>query len=96
MRSNPAYGEVYSIQFYGIKFVGDLRQFGRWFSAGTPISSTNEVKQKRYKFPGHLILVSFFPLFLCVFFGRGGNFILELLLMVVDNNKYYYTSKILN
>ena len=40
--SNPAYGEVYSIQFYGIKFVGDLRQFGRWFPAGTPISSTNK------------------------------------------------------
>jgi hypothetical protein len=26
--SNPAYGEMYSIQHYVIKFVSDLRQFG--------------------------------------------------------------------
>jgi hypothetical protein len=26
--SNPADGEVYSIQYYVIKFVSDLRQFG--------------------------------------------------------------------
>jgi hypothetical protein len=32
-------GEVYSIQHYVIKFVGDLRQFVG-FLAGTPVSST--------------------------------------------------------
>jgi hypothetical protein len=26
--SNPAHGEVYSIQHYGVKFVSDLRQVG--------------------------------------------------------------------
>jgi len=34
-RSNPAHGEVYSVQLYVIKFVSD---FG-WFS---PVSSTNK------------------------------------------------------
>ena len=29
--SNPAYGEVYSIQHYVIKFVSDLRQVGVFF-----------------------------------------------------------------
>ena len=28
VRSNPAHGEVYSIQHYVIKFVSDLRQVG--------------------------------------------------------------------
>jgi len=28
VNSNPAYGEVYSIQLYVIKFVSDLRQVG--------------------------------------------------------------------
>jgi hypothetical protein len=28
MNSNPAHGEVYSIQHYVIKFVSDLRQIG--------------------------------------------------------------------
>jgi len=28
MSSKPAHGEVYSIQFYVIKFVSDLRQVG--------------------------------------------------------------------
>ena len=36
---NPAHGEVYSIQHYVIKFVSDLRQFGR-LSSGTPVSAT--------------------------------------------------------
>jgi hypothetical protein len=40
--SNSANGEVYSIQLYVIKFVSDLRQVGRWFSPGTPVSSTNK------------------------------------------------------
>ena len=31
MSSNPAHGEVYSIQHYVVKFVGDLRQFGGFF-----------------------------------------------------------------
>jgi len=29
--SNPAHGEVYSIQHYVIKFVSDLRQIGVFF-----------------------------------------------------------------
>jgi hypothetical protein len=33
--SNPAHGEVYSIQHYVIKFVN-----GWWFSTGTALSST--------------------------------------------------------
>ena len=33
-------GEVYSIQHYGIKFISDAS--GRWFSSGTPVSSTNK------------------------------------------------------
>ena len=38
--SNPAHGQVYSIQHYVIKFVSDLRQV--CFSQGTPASSTNK------------------------------------------------------
>jgi hypothetical protein len=38
--SNPAHDEVYSIQHYAIKFV--WLASGRWFSSGTPISSTNQ------------------------------------------------------
>ena len=37
---NPAHGEVYSIQNYGIKFVSDLRQVGGF--RATPVSSTNK------------------------------------------------------
>jgi len=36
--SNPVHGEVFTIQHYVIKFVGDLR----WFSPGTPVSSNNK------------------------------------------------------
>ena len=39
--SNPAHAEVYSIQYYVIKFVSDLRQVGS-FSQGTLVSSTNK------------------------------------------------------
>jgi hypothetical protein len=41
--SNPAHGEVYSTHHYYIviKFVSDLRQV-RWFSPGTPVSSTDK------------------------------------------------------
>jgi len=39
--SNLAYGEVYSIPLYVIKFVSDLQQVGVFFP-GTPISFTNE------------------------------------------------------
>jgi hypothetical protein len=35
--SNPADGEVYSIQHYAIKFATCW-----WFSLGTPVSSTNK------------------------------------------------------
>ena len=38
--SNPVHGEVYSIQHYVIKFVRHAT--GRWFSPGTPVSSTNK------------------------------------------------------
>ena len=38
MSSNPAHGEVYSIQHYVIKFVSDLR----WFSPDTPVSSKSK------------------------------------------------------
>ena len=43
MRSNPAHGEVYSIQHYVIKFVSNLSLVGgflRWVSSSTPVSST--------------------------------------------------------
>ena len=41
MSSNPAHGEVYSIQHYVIKFVSDLRQVGGFkIYPGTPVSST--------------------------------------------------------
>jgi len=42
--SNPVHGEVYSIQHYVIKFVSDLRHC-RWFSPGTPVSSTNKTNR---------------------------------------------------
>jgi Neuraminidase (sialidase) len=38
MSSNPAHGEVYSIQHYVVKFISNLRQV----SLGTPVSSTNK------------------------------------------------------
>jgi hypothetical protein len=38
--SNPVHGEVYSIQYYVIKFVSDVTD--RWFSPGTPVPSTNK------------------------------------------------------
>ena len=37
VNSNPAHGEVYSIQHYVIKSSSDLRQVG-----GTPVFSTNQ------------------------------------------------------
>ena len=42
LSSNSAHSDVYSIQHYVIKFVGDLWQ-GVWFSPGTPVSSTNKI-----------------------------------------------------
>ena len=39
--SNPAHGEVYSVQHCGIKFVSDLRQVGCF-----PISSTNKTDHR--------------------------------------------------
>ena len=39
--SNPAHGEVHSIQNYVIKFVNDLRA-DQWFSLGTPVFSFNK------------------------------------------------------
>ena len=42
MSSNPAHGEVYSIQEDVIKFVSDLWQVCTWFSSGPPVSFTNK------------------------------------------------------
>jgi hypothetical protein len=39
--SNPAHGEVCTVQYYVIKFVSDLRQVGGC-SPGTPVSCTNK------------------------------------------------------
>ena len=39
--SNPAHGEVYSIQHYVIKFVSDIAS-NLWFSPGTLVSFTNK------------------------------------------------------
>ena len=39
--SNPAHGEVYSIQHYVIKFVSDLRQVGGFLRV-LPVSSTKK------------------------------------------------------
>jgi hypothetical protein len=36
------YFKVNMQQHYVIKFVSDLRQVGRWFSPGTPVSSSNK------------------------------------------------------
>ena len=38
--SNPADGEVYSIQHYVIQLVSDMRHV--WFSPGIPVASTNK------------------------------------------------------
>ena len=38
---NRVHGEVYSVQKYVIKFVGDIAT-GRWFSTGTLVFSTNK------------------------------------------------------
>ena len=42
--SNPVHGELYSIQHYVVKFVGDLRL--RWFSLDTPVSFINKNEQQ--------------------------------------------------
>jgi hypothetical protein len=39
---NPVNDEVYTMQYHVVKFVSDLRQVGRWFSPGTPVSSSNK------------------------------------------------------
>ena len=41
MSSNPVHGDVYPMQHYVIKFVSEFA-IGRWFSPGTPASSTNK------------------------------------------------------
>jgi len=38
--SNPAHGDVYSIQHYAIKFVSDLRQVGGFLRLPPPIKLT--------------------------------------------------------
>jgi hypothetical protein len=42
--SNPAHDEVYSIQYYVIKFVSNLRQAEGF--PGTPISSNNKTESQ--------------------------------------------------
>jgi hypothetical protein len=49
VNSNPAHGEVYSIQYYVIKFVSDLRQvdgFLRVFQFPPPIKLTATIYLK--------------------------------------------------
>jgi hypothetical protein len=41
--SNNVHGKVYSIQYYVIKFVSDLRQVCDFFP-GTPVTSTNKTE----------------------------------------------------
>jgi hypothetical protein len=53
--SNPAHGEVYSIQYYVIKFVSDLRLIGGFYP-GTPVSSTD--KTDRYDIAELLLKVT--------------------------------------
>jgi len=36
------------VQHYVIQFVSNLRQLGRWFSPGTPVSSTNKTDRHGY------------------------------------------------
>ena len=40
--SNPADGELYSIQHNMIKFVSDLREVTQWFSSDTLVFSSNK------------------------------------------------------
>ena len=42
MSSDPAYGEVYSIQQYVMNFVRDLLQIDSFNSPSTQVSSTNK------------------------------------------------------
>ena len=44
MNSNPVHGELYSIQHYVLKVCQWLTT-GRWFSPGTPVSSTNKTNR---------------------------------------------------
>jgi hypothetical protein len=53
--SNPAHGEVFSIQHYVIQFVSKLAT-GQWFSPGTPVSCTN--KTDRHDITGILLKVA--------------------------------------
>ena len=41
--SNPAHGEMYSIQYYVIKFVSDLRQVGGFLRFPPPIKLTSTI-----------------------------------------------------
>jgi len=45
--SNPAHGEVYSIQYYVIKLVSDLRQVVLWFSP--PIKLSHDITEMLLK-----------------------------------------------
>jgi len=43
--SNPAHGEMYSIQHYVIKYVSDLRQVGAFLRFPPPINLTATILQ---------------------------------------------------
>ena len=45
-RPNPAYGEVYSILHYEIKFVSDLCQIGDFLRFPPPITLTSTISLK--------------------------------------------------
>ena len=54
--SNPTHGEVYSIQHYICDKVCQRLAAGRWFSAGSPVSSSN--KTDRHNITEMLLKVS--------------------------------------
>ena len=43
MSSNPAHGEVYSIQYYVVTFVSDLRKVGGFLRCLPPIKLTDTI-----------------------------------------------------
>ena len=59
MSSDPAHGEVYSIQHYVIKFVRDLRQFGGFFLILLP-------NRKSVNYENSLTLLNVIVLFMCM------------------------------
>jgi hypothetical protein len=74
--SNPAHGEVYSIQNYVIKFVSDLQQVSGFLLFPPPMKLTTTIKMKSW-FKHHkpnrtltLFLITIFLSFLFVLFSN--------------------------